>query len=101
MTYAVIICPPASAAELRSEEVVPHPGLGWVELYRNGILVWDDLDGSWLESEPRWTMAMLSEWCPVRQGVGWKLRLYGPMKDETYKLRRGRWVLTERGMGFA
>jgi hypothetical protein len=100
----VIICPPPSEETLHPEWIVPHPGFGTTELYRNGVLVWSDLFGEWWDAhdeKPRWTVGQLTEWCPVRQGVGWKLRINGPMKDETYRLRGGKWVLTERGMGFA
>ena len=97
---SVIVCPPTSSPALDPSWPVPSSGFGSTELYRNGVLIWFDLWGAWYDGEP-WTVGQLTEWCPVRRGVGWKLVVNGPLKTETYRLRKGEWALTERGEGFA
>lgn len=98
---SVIVCPPASAPTLNPDWPVPHPGFGLMWLFRNGREVWSDLDGAWWDDTEPWTVGQLTGWCPVSQGIGWKLVVDGPMVKETYRLRKGGWQLTERANGFA
>lgn len=97
----LIVCPPQSPRMLDPDWIVPHPGFGITSLFRNGQMVWESVHGEWYDFDPKWTVAELTEWCPVRQGVGWKLVVYGPMVTQAYRLIAGSWVLVGEEMGFA
>lgn len=89
-----IICPPPSAQHLPAEWWIPHPGVGYTELYRNGDLVWQDLHG-----DTNLTVSDLTEWCDL--AGDWILRSYGPMVDEAWRLDVATWRLGFVGVGFA
>ena len=93
---SIIVCPPRSPVTLDPSWEVPHPGFGVTELSRNGQPIWHTFDGNGMP-----TVGALTEWCPVRQGVGWALEINGPMVREVYRLRKGQWLLTDRSAGFA
>ena len=95
---SLIVCPPPSAPTLDPDGPIPHPGFGYTLLERNGREVWFDIHGDGFDDA---TVADLTAWTPVRQGVGWKLTVYGPMVIEEYRLRRGKWTLSQRRNGFA
>lgn len=94
----VIICPPPPQVNLDPEQPVPHPGFGATVLYRNGAVIWESIHGEWFEDDD-FRVKHLTDWCP--RGIDWKLHVYGPLSDQKYQLKDGRWVLTEKGMGFA
>lgn len=99
---SIFVCPPSSSPVLDPNQIVPHPGFGSTALYRNGQWVWESYSGEWWEDpQPIWTIKQLTEWCPVRQGIGWKLEINGPMKYEIYRLHDGVWRLVKTGLGFA
>lgn len=92
------ICPPA-LPELFPADGVVAVGFGSASLRRDGAYVWSEdewPDGPYMTGEEAERLAAAD---PEHD---WKIALYGPLQSSVYQRQgAGRWVLIERGEGFA
>lgn len=77
---------------------------GWSKLTRYDGSVVDYFDGDWW---PCWavesvTLAEIEECVATDPDHDWRLKVDAPLGDYTYQRHgKGRWVLVEKGVGFA
>lgn len=90
------VCPPV-APELFPPDGIVAVGFGAAYVARDGQSVWRETD-----DEPMMTGSMAEEMAALDPLHEWKICLYGPLASSVYRREApGRWVLIEKGEGFA